>query len=549
MAENTERIPYSRRPFTRRDLLRGAAVGVAGAAVAIPITRLVSEEGMQAINPSHKERSEISRQTFEESLEKIPEVWRQYYNSIMEYRQAIGLSSPPPEIIENIVDPSDNWEYEEREFKNTLPKNIESYGLRVKEIIDATFAGYSDNLVTEVSVDESGPSNTAFYSGKPRKVVISRERKDTLTENDELILHEAVGHGSDPTLSPRLYPTDILLRVERGKWRMLSQSFSVDGQFFQHPGDLMFPSLKRDIGEQIAKSFRDNQLESTVANSDSYSVVSDILTEISNEEGKPLGELKFNKRISRLVGDKVLTALKNGEIKFGGDLNTLYENKLDEKLVEIYAEMMRMALAHPEDIQYNEEILTGCQEIFSAIQDAPVNLDIIREVLQNPSQEIRERYEFEEKIQPDTKRNSNIILNANPNNLPVQEETRIAFEQNKTIQTQQDTFQSFYSGGLVPNTIDSDTALYSIVKNYAFICSQVSKKYSGIETSSPWLDESFDPQLDIWDIHEIERAANPVYVKALIRTLEDNPQRVNVEEIKQKTDTLANFYTSPAFGT
>lgn len=547
-----------KRPMSRRDFVKNLAIGTGlGAIASVPLGEhffsqhqqdiQTNSESSSPVRPTEAIQYDVIHTTINDGEITVPENLRELFNSIMEYRAMIGLNSVPKELYESFQHPTEAWHYADRQFEISLPDHLKSYGMYTEDIINTTFGERAAQLVSTITVNPKEPGMTAFQPDEPREFYTGYyvSNTDILSDYNDLVLHEAIGHGSDPVFTPQPYPSDVLFKIEHGKWRMLSQAFSVDGQFFNHPNDMMRPQFQRQIGEQVALHFRHNDLSTLFSTEDSYKKVRGILENISREENIPLEHIKFNKRISRLIGQQVFDQVTTNEVQLGEDLRIQYESQVETALVEIYAEMMRMSILHPDEIGQNPEIVQGCTEILSAIQGKPVDLESIRIAIQNPRSEVVERNTFEKQLlidinDSDPKATPDIHIST-----PTAEELARAKTQQEEIANQKREFTEFTAYGKIPSSVEKDTALHELLKAYAYTCSQIYTKYP----DTNFVDDLFDPQLDIWDIQNISNCLNAPFINQLIQNIHEDPAEINRDDLKQKLDVIASFLISPAFGT
>jgi hypothetical protein len=87
----------------------------------------------------------------------------------------------------------------------------------------------------------------------------------------------------------------MLIKVEHGKWKALSQMFSVEGQFLNHPGDLMYPLIKKRVGETVGYWYVAGQDFFNIFDEGSMSLVNSELEGVAKRRERKLQDVKFNK--------------------------------------------------------------------------------------------------------------------------------------------------------------------------------------------------------------------------------------------------------------
>lgn len=469
---------------------------------------------------------------------------------IKEYRASLGLSPVPRELVGRLDSVDIDWEYEPR-FANTLPDSIRSYGMLNKSIQDVSFGENAERLVTEVGIDSKSPYSTTFSDfPKERKCNIPVSIYNTsLTSYAETVMHESIGHGSDPNKRHDLYPTRILLPMVHGKWRMLSQAFLVEGQFFNHPKDLMLPNLKKKLGEEFAFKFRNGEEMPMFSNKKQSQRAIEECGRIASEHGVALSDLKFNKRRCLEVGERIFEMVTKEGATFGGDTKDWYESLVEDALVEIYAEMMRMAVMHPDQIGFNEEIIGGCTEILSSISEKDVDPEKVRYSAIFVDPEILERHNLEqefikeaEKFAKNKSYTPTVAVSSNPIYINIRNEQ-------SNVVRDEDDFGNFVERGILPNNPEISPKLYYLCEQYGYYRGNVEVKYKPRKIVHQGFDYSFDPNLDIWDIRKIESALSNGFVRTLLSDLKTNPAKIDAGYLSAMTTVLYEFFTSDAFGT
>lgn len=323
---------------------------------------------------------------------KLSEEAKKMIPGIVRFRESLGLEGLPAEIGQCFFK-KESWTSKSENFTNALPEKNRSYGLRINEIMIILFGQNGQRLVKGAKTDYKYPYGMCF-DPNDRQCNVSDTVHCIPIEDKftDYVLHEAAGHGSDPSLN-LIMPPELLIKVEYGKWMALSECLSVEGQFLNHPHDLMFPLLKRSIGETVGKSMVVNRGIDDIVDERSIASVTQIIAKVAERRRKYIGDLKFNKSVCREIGGALVSLLRNGQIKFRGELKKEYQNSMEIACVEIYAEMVKYALLYSDLIGRNQNILNGVKQVFSAFQDKPVaDIDDSRIKIQSPSKNVLDRY-------------------------------------------------------------------------------------------------------------------------------------------------------------
>lgn len=498
MAEDT--VSLLDRRISRRSFLEVAAGGAIGGVIGTGLLKMRDHEVKSAIG------------FLEDAVN--PEL----YQDIINYRRTLGYTSDLLLFDRATVSPDSQGA-----FLNSLPESLSEHGDVVKNTLDIALGENATRFVKEVKVGESAPSGIFFNVGPERSCNISYSYSSPAHSQDflNIALHEAIGHGTDPDLTDGIFSFQNLIQAEHGRWKMVAQSFSVPDQFFQHEYDQMKPFLERELGAAIAWTYRTQGFETNIRTG--QDTLQKVLDNIAHEEGKSLQDLKFNKRISKKIGNEVLALVRSGDVQLTGGLQQTYEANMDTALFEMYAEMMKLSITSPEVLQGNPEILEGCEEVLSAIQQKKVDLQSIREQLRN------------------LKIESVPVSNYHTVQANEFESDETKKQDANSILANEQQFQNFAS-----HTIDAEgdsEKPSSILSNFSDCYAQVLREYPElIETYTAHLDEAFDPELDIWEIKRIEWAMDSAFVRESLKS-----EQSNDSVIKEKTDILREFINSSAF--
>lgn len=466
---------------------------------------------------------------------------KQMLPDIVRFRQSLGLEGLPAKILIGLSK-NEKWQ-PGRNFENALPEINRSFGQRISEILFKMFGPRATNLVYGAKEDPGSPFGMSF-SPSDRHCNVSRTVHDIDIGSDfaDYVLHEACGHGSDPTLETQ-YPTEILLRVEYGKWQALSQALSVDKQFLNHPNDLTYPLLKRSLGETFGSFYTEQRNMKKILDPHGLKLIMEDLQTIASARGKNVRDLAFNKKLCSQIGERLVTLRREGKSTFSANLKESYETAMEHALVEIYAEMVKYSVRYPHLIGNNRAIIEGITQVCTAIKGEPVDLNQLKAQIEHPSPEITIRNASEKALIPNTPANS-----AKPS-VPVPispEDQERAKKQQEEFEYYERLFNSFLDAAVLPDSLQLDVEQKIIVDEFAQLCSAVTNKYPMLkDTFASQYDESFDPEIHIWDIKKIEQAMDSGFIRSLIKSRKITP--VVAEKVKTKNNMLKLFVASGAF--
>jgi hypothetical protein len=506
--------------FSRRTFLRLSGAGLAGG--------LVGYVGGRLLANSIVEEARLDEGTL--------------LSETITFRESLDLEGLPEELVKGLLEKKE-WTTGIDQFSNELPVKIQSYGMRIAEVLQSLCGENAGRLVKGARVDKNFPYGIAF-SGGDRKCIVSDSISSMpiKTEYMNFVLHEAGGHGTDPVSME--YPLKMLIKIEHGKWKALSQMLSIEGQFLYNPGDLMFPLLKKKVGETVGYWYVTGQNLSNIFDEANINLVNSELEAIARERGRKLQDLKFNKSVCKELGGKLVSLLRSGKIKFSGDLKKTYQSGMESAGVEIYAEMVKYALVYPDLIKGNKMIVGGISEVFSTIQGRKVSIEKLREAIKNPSKEVLER-NASEKVLLEKLKGEEVIDSQGARPLSPEEE-EIARKQQEEFDLREKAFNDFVSNGELPEYLEINEPEKSIVVEYAKLYSKIVNKYPMLtDTFASQYNESFDPELNIWEIREIETAMG----SEIARTITGSKSLDNqtIEEIQKRILPLEKFVDSPAF--
>ncbi len=520
-----EVIPtMSRRAFLK---VFGVTAGAAGAwVISSSIAQFLPEVHAYSI-PKQIENSDLSNES------------KKMMSEIIKFRVSLGLEGLPAEVIPGLLK-KDVWKPEQEDFTNLLPEKNKSYGIRIDELTRILFGKNSRRLVKGVRQDPSSPYGITFDTNA-RECLLDEDIHRIPIEKDftDFVLHEAAGHGSDPSLNLPL-PPDILIKTEYGKWMALSQCLSIEGQFLNHPNDLMFPLLKTSIGEKIGRTITENLNISGLMHEENTGIVNQEITKIARARGKSIEDLKFNKKACKEIGEVLISLLRSGQIKFTGSLKKVFTDGMEKVCVEIYAEMVKYAVMYPNLIGQNLNITMGIENVFSAIQERPVNIEVLRGLIKQPGKDVLDRYVLEKTFLAKRPNES-----ADIQTLTEKQQERARQEQ-EDFQRRNKAFKDFLDRGHIPGSLDVHSDQIESVAKFAKLTSRIVNKYPMLkDTHIQQYDNLFDPNLHIWEIKEIERAMDTGFIRDL--TADSNVSNHDLTQIINNNKILEKFVNSEAF--
>lgn len=443
------------------------------------------------------------------------------FQDITEYRRSLGYTS---DLI--LFDRAALLSAPTKEpFRNYMPDRLFEHGEVVGQVLNITLGSNATKLVKSVQIGDITSSGIYFNPGTSRSCNISVYYDTPAYSQDFLnvTLHEAIGHGTDPDLTHRIFSLDDLIKAEHGRWKMVAQSFSVPDQFFHHEHDLMRPYLEKELGASIAWTFRTDALPDNISTGKER--ILSTLHRVANEEGKKLKEMKFNKRISKRIGSELFPLIRKGDIRLKAGLQQTYEKNMDTALTEMYAEMMKISLAAPEQLQGNEEILAGCEEVLSAVQQKPIDLVDLRKQLQS----LITGY--------------NSLLNETDHHDTITIDTSYR-QHEETILAEERAFRQLVSQiSSELNAAQKGNYEIPTLSDFTECYTRVLQEYPELyDTFAIHLNDTFDPEMDIWEIQKIEWAMDSTFAKETL--LHNKSDDVTLAE---KTAVLASFISSPSF--
>ena len=508
----------------RRDFLMFTGAGVGGLLTGSILTKFALKKYTKSLN------DEMSR------LSLSPELNRQL-DEVVAYRESLGLKGLPPEVPYELQNTT-KWDSKPENSQNLLPEKNYSYGERVVEIVDCIFGKNGSRIILGTQADPEYPQGISF-NGETRYVHVgdSAHNIPIFRSFTDYCLHEAIGHGSDPAIGA-LYPPELLVQVEHGKWRALTQCLSIPDQFLNHPGDNMFPLLQKYIGETIGFFVAGND-DSAIVNLESIPVLQEIVATIATQRGKTPQSLKFNKSVCKQIGAEAVKLQRQGKIMFKGKLDDTYQSAMETACVEIYAEMCKYALLYPEVIGNNPDVINGINEVIFAINE-DANPEDIHKVLRTPGDEIVNRYKAEEQALSVENTSSFPTPTLSAEDL---EKLRKEEEERKLIEQR---FNNFAITGEAPDSLNLREDQQEYFTNFAKSYCQIIGKYPSLkDTFAQQYKEEFDPDLHVWEIRQIEEALDSGFVRDVLAQENISDEKFN--DICSRAAVLEKFVNSPTF--
>ncbi len=489
--------------LSRRDFIKLASAGVAALSVS-GATKFKDVVGGVDF--------EIAKTLLsEKSLSLLPE--------IENFRNSLKLDKYPLELVPGIIQ-NVNWNDEPPKFEINLPENSRQYSDVINQITDLAFGKNKSRLIKGVKFDTKYPDRLIFDVIN-RQGIIGANINQPISQFIDTMAHEVVGHPSDPAefyhFTKSLYPPDMLVSIEHGKWRALSQAFLIEGQFFNHPGDAMLPLVAKKLGKIVGEYLTKEQIFLPIFKGFGEKLAESVVHDIARDFGKSASELKYNKAVCIKLGKRLVESYLKGEVDFSGHLKTSYEEEMEDALREIFAEMVRIAIIHNkyEYLGNNTEIHDGVEEVLQSINTEPINLGEIKKSLYSS-------IGYDEVDLPSVK-TSNII-----------EDQYYATVKNLSEpRPPKNTIEELVNQNSTPEEKFVALQRY-IVQRYPSLAALISQKFN----------ISFDPEMNLWDIEKIEWAVDANFTNNLINKSLDPKSD---PEIKKRVKILEDFINSPAF--
>ena len=225
-------------------------------------------------------------------------------------------------------------------------------------------------------------------------------------------------------------------------------------------------------------------------------------------------------------------------------LKKVYQEAMESACREIYAEMVKYALKYPDKIERNKDVIDGIHEVILAIRDKTSVKNSGGDFL-SPSSEIIIRNKAEETMISAIQTHEQPAINLPTPILTVEEQNRIEREQ-LAFELAEYNFLLFSEIGSWPEKLVINASQLHDFRKFALSYSQVAKRYRMLKnTYAQQYNESFDPELHIWEIKEIEWAMDSGFVRNLL--MSDSITEQKMMDIKSRQVILDKFIKSSAF--
>lgn len=537
--------------LSRRDFIKSAIVGVGGGLLA---GTAIGKAVVKILEPPQAEAPHIQEPELSPEQQKL-------VDEIIEYRKSLGLEGPPSEMGAKLLEKNE-WVGEAPIFENLLPEKNVSYGQYTNDALSAVFGTNYTRLVKGCLHKPEAPGLMAFdhYS---RFCVLPDGAHDFPIDKEYInfVLHEGIGHGSEPIEEMAKYPKDIFIKVEHGKWRALTQMFNLPGEMLNHPGDQMYPMLKRQVGKTVGKTFiADGNLEK-ILDGDGRIVIEQKIASLAASKGIDVKDLKFNKAVCKGLSSIIIPSILDGSITVKGDLKNSYSYFLENSVaVEIYAEMVRYAISQPEKM--NDTVIEGITEVISAINGKLVSLAEIMQNIEHPSQQIilRNAAEIEaltivqnvpneltpvpdttNPIPPEVSNPQPVPVEADSTNEPILSNQEIATiaEQQAQVEIEKSDEDNFIYDGKLPDTLHFSDSQAAAINKYADLYRNFNNKWPGVVYINISNDDNFDPNMHLWEIEDLDYAVSLPFIRGFLQNTEVSDQVIG--EIERKTKILESF--------
>jgi hypothetical protein len=484
---------------------------------------------------------------YQKALWKLSPEQRQILKDIESYRKDLGLDYKPFELVQAIMNNSlanaDTNESPPPSLFNTkeVPKFNLSYAQRVEEICRTILGLNFAKLVRGVSFDKNSPYGF-FFNPANRTVQLGAQVNEIPMTPDfnNFTAHEALGHGTDPDLGgSQIYSLDQMLQVELGKWMALSRMFDIKDQFLNHPGDMMKPFLARKIGKEIALTFSQNQEQQSL-NWIGAGILYEEIKVLATAKNCAVENLKFNKAACKIIGLKLIDGMRTQVVKLKNSAKQAYEDGMATVGHEIYAEMVRYSLMHRDLIGYDQTVIKGIALALRGASGGEFDFNRADDVFNMIDPEVARRNDQEQELISEFKEEDY------PKESTEQEAEII--EDLSGMQELEKTYQEHTESGEVKDQHLLPEPVRALATTYMNLINQIINVYPFMQRAEHmYLDESFDPNLHIWEIEEIEGALESTFTSRLIfNEIED--QNYLEGELKWRNQVLKSFISSEAFG-
>jgi hypothetical protein len=459
-------------------------------------------------------------------------------------RASLGFKGYSPEAVLATELQNDSWTVEPRPFDIDVPVELTSYGQMFEFFMDQHLTPtVARRLARGIRVDPRSP-HANWVDINSRMLNISKSITQHWTQVNTLgwsiygyNYHELLGHFPDTIYSASLYPLDVFWPIEAGKWQMLGEVNNISGPLVE--GNFNWKinaSLPTDVGESIAKDYiegKDMQ-QRFVHGSEQIPAV---VQEVAGEVGKKEENLRFNKYASFLLGKKILERVRAGTFAFSDSMQESYHDFLRNAFIEIFPEMMRGVFINPNLVNNNLNVLSGAQQLISALRQDFVPIDKLRQIAKNTPPEIDQLWKEERK--------------------QFTKPAEYSYAQPDPLQKRvEDVYREVVHKGArgLPYDFTLQKADLELWNEHLEVVHAVCRVYYRLSNLDPNNHrDRFDPNLHIWQIREIEKSLDPAFIQTFLADhFRFNGEPISKEKREQlirNTVILKGFHDSDAFGT
>lgn len=459
---------------------------------------------------------------------------KNFIDQIQAFRFGLGLE---PILLDDVLNRAakTEWEGTPQPFRNEMNVTSHSYGEEAQRMLEIVYGKNATRIVYGIKHD----TQLLAFNGSSRTVLISENHsfKDILDAQD-VLAHEMLGHGTDPLSTLGIYPRSMLIRILADRTRMVARAFSISNEYLHHPNDLMIPVLEREVGKTIALALHQNKADLEIDKL-GIDAITAILPPFQVKRKDGTIRAVFNKRACRAIGEIAVKGSLEGKIKLKGNAYLAYSKAMEGALTEMYAEMVRMTLLHPEGT--DTEIQSAYQDLVSAIRGDDVSLNELRTQIKSLDPAIVKR-NYEENIQK-----QHAVDPQTPVSQLSEEDKKLAKKQEEEYQHRMRRFEDL-TFGVISEIADSfsDDQKMSI-NTFGTLYSTMVNEYPEL-TSGMLFNESFDPKIDIWDIEAIQSAVDRRFIDNLLDNLSQG-KPIDITDLEKRIKVLSDFISSEAFGT
>ena len=275
--------------------------------------------------------------------------------------QNISIELPPEYYYQNINKLSDITNASNILLGSSLEKILR----RIRKGEDDTFFGFT--------------MEEGYLNIPPKQETLEKMNRADLVD---VVIHEVGGHGVDPdglNVQESLTPLQIL-KMSSLKWRALSYADRIPNLFENHPQDtsgIKLDEFKIKLGDNFkTASFQSEMLgdglvqgtpEAMQRVTDVYSRYIDVLKQHKDERNYQM--------VCLLMGSELSNGIKSGSIELlDQDLIKDYNDALEFRHKEIFAEMVKYSIMYPDLLEETEEgknIKDCVQEFYRILRKEP----------------------------------------------------------------------------------------------------------------------------------------------------------------------------------